>query len=685
MAVTAPPHNARLIALAGNPNVGKSTLFNALTGMRQHTGNWPGKTVGSAYGHVEHAGREYILADTPGSYSLLARSREEELARDALLYGGADAIIAVCDATCLQRSLALAISLREVTGKLIICVNLMDEARRRGISVDCTALADFLGVPVVSVSAARGMGLDAVMDAVDALCPHRPVPVCLGEGIEAALSPLRDYFEAYRPPLPSDWLAKRVIEADESMLCSLEKNLGMDRSDPELRRAVAQSEAKLAALGAAPQDLCDLGARCTGELAARACSVCCSAPDRTAPWLRLDRILTHPVLCWPVMALLLAAVLWLTLSGANYPSELLFRGLFALGDIMRAALGRIIPEWAASLLFDGVYRTTAWVVSVMLPPMAIFFPLFTILEDLGFLPRAAFCLDGLLSRCGACGKQALTMCMGFGCNAAGVTGCRIIDSERERLIAAATNSFVPCNGRFPAMIAIISIFFAGGAASGLTGALILTGFVFLGVAASLAASRLLSKTLLRGKSSSFALELPPYRLPRVGEVIVRSVLDRTLFVLARAVKSAAPAGLVIWLLANISVGDATLLAHASRLLDPAGRFLGLDGALLLAFIIALPANEIVIPAALMCYLAQGSLVDLSSYSELRTVLVANGWSSQTALCMLMFTLMHWPCATTLMTVKSETHSRTFTLLCAALPTVFGVVSCLAVRLVCSVF
>ena len=675
--------SARLIALAGNPNVGKSTLFNALTGLRQHTGNWPGKTVGSAFGYAEHQGQSYIFADIPGTYSLLARSQEEAVARDALLFGEAETVLVVCDATCLRRNMNLALQILEITGQVILCVNLMDEARRKGLVIDTGTLEKRLGIPVIAMSAGQGQGLEELYEAMEVKRCRLPRPVCCGQEVEQALTPLREHFEAYHPPLPPRWLALRVAEGDASLIASLEEHLGMDSRDPALQEALRQSRENLAALGIEGGGLADLSAQALNDSAARLCEgVVTQLREDRARDRKIDRILTHPLWGWPVMLLMLAGVLWLTISGSNYPSQLLSAGLFSLGDRLRGGMSATaLPAWLISLLMDGIYKTVAWVVSVMLPPMAIFFPLFTLMEDLGYLPRVAFNLDGFFKRCDACGKQSLTMCMGFGCNAAGVMGCRIIDSPRERLIAIVTNSFVPCNGRFPTMIALISLFFAGsGALSSLRASFILTGFIVLGVGMTLLASKLLSATLLKGVPSSFTLELPPYRKPKIGEILVRSVLDRTLFVLLRAVKAAAPAGLLIWLLANLQVGGETVLAWLCRFLDPAAALIGLDGAILLAFVLGLPANEIVIPALLMCYLSGGSLMSYGSLSELRDILSANGWTTATALCVLLFMLMHWPCATTLMTIRKESGSRAYTLLAAALPTACGVLFCALVTL-----
>ena len=508
-------------------------------------------------------------------------------------------------------------------------------------------------------------------------------PLCLspGEDIENACMPLRHFLEVRGVTLPARWLALRLLEEDRAQKAALLQGLGFSENTQSFGEAYRQSVEKLSALGLDGVSLSDRCARMYSSEAERICRECITQQDRNQDEA-IDRILLHRFWGGAVMVLLLALCLWLTISGANVPSELLSRFLFSVGDMLKnLLLGLDCPAALVSLLCDGAYRTAAWVVSVMLPPMAIFFPLFTLLEDLGVLPRVAFHLDGLFERCGACGNQGLTMCMGFGCNAAAVVGCRIIDSPRERLLAVITNSLVPCNGRFPAMIVLITVFFAGsGPLSGLFSALLLTALMVLGIALTFAASKLLSETVLRGTPSAFTLELPPYRLPNIGEVLVRSVLDRTLFVLGRAVRAAIPAGLLIWLLANLSPGGIPLLERLCTLLEPVGAVLGLDGCILLAFILGLPANEIVIPAMLMCYMSGGFLADYGSAETLRELLPGCGWTGVTAVCALLFTLLHWPCATTLMTIRKETGSRLYTFLSAVVPTLFGVLLCALVRL-----
>lgn len=596
-------------ALAGNPNVGKSTVFNALTGMHQHTGNWPGKTVEVAEGAYVWRGASFRLVDLPGTYSLRADSPEEELARDFICGGNADVTVVVADATCLRRNLHLAVQLRSRTPRLVLCLNLMDEARKKGVTVDTEALSRALAAPVVTTAARSGEGLDALRTAVLDM--------------------------ARRPPRDDPWLPPE------------------DDSAAVARRAAEIADA---CLSCRPEDV--------------------HVRDR-----RLDRLLTSPTVGLPVMLLLLGLVFWLTIWGANTPSALLSRGLMALQAPLRSLLAAA-PPWVQGALVDGVYRTAAWVVAVMLPPMAIFFPLFTLLEDAGYLPRVAFMMDGCFRAAGGSGRQSLTMCMGFGCNACGVTGCRIIDSPRERLVAILTNAFVPCNGRFPTLIALISLFFLGGSLGfgrSLLATALFLGCILFAVAMTLLASRLLTATVLRGQLSAFSLELPPYRMPRVGQVLVRSLLDRTLFVLGRAVTVAAPAGLLIWILGSISVHGGSLLTVLAGALDGPGRLMGLDGMVLLAFLLGFPANEIVLPVLLMGYLQTGSLTDYGSLAELSAVLTANGWTAETAVCMLVLCLLHFPCGTTCLTILHETGSARWMALAAALPTAMGAAVCMVIH------
>ena len=594
------------VALAGNPNVGKSTIFNALTGLRQHTGNWAGKTVESAVGIFQTKTHRIRLVDLPGTYSLTAHSEEERRARDYLAHGSADAVVVVCDATCLQRSLHLALQCLSLTPNVILCVNLLDEAKRRGFSIDLNTLSQRLGIPVVGCTARRKRGLSPLMKALESFSPSSA-------------------------PMSAEQDPREIVQAAEEL--------------------------------------------CHGIITE-------GRAEKHGTY-KLDRFLTGTIPGLALMLLALALLLWVTILGANAVSDLLSAALNPVGVLLNRLLVNA-PGWLRGALVDGMWRVLSWVVSVMLPPMAIFFPLFTILEDAGVLPRVAFALDRPFQRCHACGKQALTCCMGLGCNAAGIVGCRIVDSPRDRLLALLTNSFIPCSGRFPMLAVLASMFFSGKGGS-LFSALVLAGMLALAFVLMFLATLFLSTTALKGEPGSFALELPPYRAPQWGSVLLRSVLDRTVFVLARAAAVAAPAGVLIWVLANTTIGGISLISVASGALDPLGHLMGLDGVILLAFVLGLPANEIVLPLILMGYFASSTLPDVGASETLRQTLVLQGWTWETAVCTSLFTLSHWPCSTTTITLWRETRSLKWTALGAALPTAVGILSCMLFHTIVSAF
>ena len=678
----------KVVALAGNPNVGKSTVFNALTGLKQHTGNWPGKTVECAKGNVEDKGNKFQLVDLPGSYSLLAHSEEEEIARDFICFERPDAVIVVCDGTTLERNMNLVLQIMETTKNVILCVNLLDEAKRKNIEINLNKLSDILKIPVIGTAARSGKGLEKIFPSLYELFSNKKDDIYIvryPEELEREISILQEDLEKFLPDtLNARWATVRVLEDDKSFFESLSKYENIDLSaNKNLDEKIKASRLRLQDKTYNLEKIKDSIVEAFVNNAEQICkeTVIYKNKNYNQRDRKLDKLFTSKTTGFLIMFLLLLGVFWITIAGANVPSDLINKLLFSWEDNILAFLKNIgLPKSIYGPLVFGVYRVVAWVISVMLPPMAIFFPLFTLLEDFGYLPRVAFNLDKYFQKCNACGKQALTMCMGFGCNAAGVTGCKIIDSPRERLIAILTNNFVPCNGRFPTIIATITMFlvmgFGGGFLSSLFSAFILALVIILGVFITILASKILSETLLKGIPSSFTLELPPYRVPQVGTVIVRSIFDRTIFVLGRAVVVAAPAGIIIWILANINFGDMSILNHLVNFLEPLARLMGLDGVILTAFLLGLPANETVVPIIIMTYLSKGSLLEIDDINVMRNLLVNNGWTIITAINVILFSIMHWPCGTTLLTIHKETGSIKWTVISFLLPTVFGIVSCI---------
>ena len=678
----------KVIALAGNPNVGKSTVFNSLTGLNQHTGNWPGKTVTNAQGYCTYDENGYVLVDLPGTYSLMAHSVEEEVARNFICFENPDAVIVVCDATCLERNLNLVLQTMEITEKVVVCVNLMDEAKKKDIVIDLDGLSLQLGIPVIGTTARNKNGLDKLIKSVNQLFQEdyeqKPLKVKYISPIEKAIEIIEpEIKKLVEDKINSRWLALKLLDYDESLINELNIFLGIDiLSIKEIKNVLTLAKNYLEENGIKTEELRNKIVSCIVLTAEGLCAdtvefnkATYNKRDR-----KIDRILTSKITGFPIMLLTLLIIFWLTITGANYPSKVLSEGLFWVEEkLVDFAVFINAPKFLYEMLIFGVYRVLAWVVSVMLPPMAIFFPIFTLLEDLGYLPRVAFNLDKYFKKCKACGKQALTMSMGFGCNAAGIIGCRIIDSPRERLIAMITNNFVPCNGRFPTLIAIITMFFVSSVATKYTSILaaaLLTLVILFGVLMTFVVSRLLSATILKGVPSSFTLELPPYRKPQIGKVIVHSIFDRTLFVLGRAIVIAAPAGLIIWIMANVTINDITLLTQCSNFLDPFAKLMGLDGVILLAFILGFPANEIVLPIIIMAYLSTGKIIELDNLGALKDLLVDNGWTWITAISTMLFSLMHWPCSTTCLTIKKESQSIKWTAVSILVPTVIGITVCM---------
>ena len=603
--------NKNIIALLGNPNVGKTTLFNSLTGLRQHTGNWPGKTVSNAEGKIKIKNKTYNLIDLPGIYSLNAYSEEEQIAKNFIKNKNIDIILVVVDATSLERNLNLVLETKNIKNNIIVCLNLLDEAKKKNINIDIKKLEKKLNLPVIGMSAREKLGINKLIEKI----------------------------ENYKVPKQKD---EYIINTEEKAKTIYENCVTLKEENYNKKT------------------------------------------------IKIDKILTSKKYGIPIMLLTLGIILWITIIGANYPSELLNKGLFYIYDKLLILLTNLgINSTIIDFLLNGIYKVVAWVISVMLPPMAIFFPLFTLLEDLGYLPRIAFNMDKVFKKCGAHGKQSLTMCMGYGCNACGVIGCRIIQSKKEKLIAILTNVFSPCNGRFPTLIAIISIFLVSASsnkfASSTLSALTLLGLIIFSVLITLLISKILSKTILKGEPSSFTLELPPYRKPKILDTIIRSILDRTIFVLGRAIYISIPAGILIWLTANITINNVSILSYLSNFLEPLGSLIGLDGPILIAFLLGLPANEIVIPILLMAYTQMTSLTDYSSLTELKTLLSNNNWTIITAISFMIFTICHFPCGTTIMTIKKETSSMKWTLLSIIIPTITGLILCFIVSNILKIF
>jgi ferrous iron transport protein B len=679
-----------LVALAGNPNTGKSTVFNALTGLRQHTGNWPGKTVVRAEGVFAHEGQRVKVVDLPGTYSLQAGSTDEEVARDFILFGRPDVTVVVVDATRLERNLNLALQILEITPRVVICLNLMDEAKRHGIAIDPDALQSRLGVPVIPTVAREKKGIPELLQAIHGVAtgtigtdPYRIRE--LPAEVESAIAQLTPAIEAALPGIPNArWVALRLLNADESVESAIrDGEMGPGDTDPALQLATSLRWTLSPKFhDRLTEKLFGVAQEITRASMAKGIGKVGFEFDR-----RLDGLLTNRWFGFPLMLLVLAAVFWITIEGANLPSALLASILIDGGHPFLVGVGESLgfPWWLSGLLFDGMYLATAWVVSVMLPPMAIFFPIFTLLEDFGYLPRVAFNLDSLFRRAGAHGKQSLTMCMGFGCNAAGVVATRIIDSPRERLIAIITNNFSLCNGRWPTQILVASIFLGVLAPPHLAGVLSAAAVVsvaLLGIFFMFLTSWLLSRSVLKGEATTFSLELPPYRPPRILQTLYTSLIDRTLIVLWRAVVFALPAGAVIWLVANIPAGSGTLAELLVEGLDPLGILLGLNGVILLAYVVAIPANEIVIPTVLMLTVlvfpaagageGAGVMFELGAGGTGEMLRLA-GWSTLTGVNLMLFSLLHNPCSTTLYTIFQETKSWRWTALSAGLPLVLGFV------------
>lgn len=655
------------ILLLGNPNVGKSSIFNILTGENQHTGNWIGKTVETKLGKYNYQNNIYNIYDLPGTYSLNSTSVEEEVTKEAILFTNYDLIIVVIDSTAIRRNLNLLFQILEYNTNVILCLNLIDIANNQKIKIDIEKLKSILKIDVIATSSYKKIGIDTLKEYISKNVVKTTFPKFYIEYNQNLLDAIKYINEKYK--IDNNYIALKIIENDIKILKRFKIKENIINDGLILKKELEKAKT-------IDEQIIDGYKQLEDKIIKE--TVTKKNSNSQNKRRKVDKILTNKITGIPIMVLMLSIILFITIYLSNYPSTLLFnifsnieKYLINIFDFFK------IPDFIKSPFIDGIYKTLSWVVSVMLPPMAIFFPLFSILEDLGYLPRVAFNLDGIFASCHSCGKQSLTMMMGIGCNAVGVTNARIIENKKQRLIAIVTNNLVPCNGRFPMIISLITMFLAS---SKKISVLYLLIFLFLSFIITLIVTYLMS-LVLKEEETSFTLELPPFRKPQIIKTIIRSFKDKTLQVLKRAIIISIPAGLLIYVLANFKFLDSNLLSYFNDFLNPLGNIMGLDGIILTAFLLAFPANEIVIPIIIMTLLKNGVMTDIADLKTLKELLVNNGWTYKTAILTIIFSIFHFPCSTTMLTIYHETKSKLWTAISFILPTLIGVLLCIILNII----
>ena len=660
-----------VVAMAGNPNVGKSVIFNALTGSRQHVGNWPGKTVERAEGVFQHQGREIRLVDLPGTYSLAAQSPEEMIARDYIVSGEPDVVVSIVDATCLERNLNLVLQILELTDKVVVVLNLMDEVRRQGWEIDVEALEEVLGVPVVPTVAIEGEGLPELVEAIAQVAEGRrktyPVSVDYGLSVEGYTQTLQEDLSYMGIEERSRWVALKLLEDDPEIVEAFKQGklavlgLAAPSALPEalqalLRRAVRLREgirpdAKVEIIRRRYEFAHDVVHRVAHRL----------RPEEESLTDRIDHIVTHKVWSWPIMLAVFLAIFWITINGAEIAGGWLEAFFSWVIRAVRTWLMSVqAPWWVSGALVDGFIVGIGTVITVMLPPMIILFTAFALLEDLGLLPRVAFNLDRPMQVLGSQGKQTLTWGMSFGCNVTGVMASRIIENKKVQLVSILTSPLIICSGGYGAGIALVIALFGDRALP------VMLSLVLLSLGAASLATLILNKTLFRGEPGGFVLEMPPYRKPKWGQVAWRALVDRVAHTMWRAVEFAGPASLLIWLLGNLPPGvpfEQTAVGWMVRTLAPLGRPFGLTGEMLTALLFTLPAKEIVVPALAMTYGLQTTLVE----SEGVLNYLPQAWTPLSSYTFMVFFMLYLPCLVTVWATWKETRSLKWTMMGLLVP------------------